>query len=159
MKASFLSSVDFQKVLLGSGLYPQNTMVPTQLSLCVFFVPRTHRNRFFIISSSSTHTIGLNRYQLKYFNNFVFIHSFKWRHSDLSPSWEVNFTKRLIKSTWGYFPTSRLIKSTWGYLPKVFPYVNQRSFRKINLDQKRRPRVDNDQYPRPKVDYDQYWST
>ena len=57
---SFLSSVDSQKVFLRSALCPQITMVPTQLSICLLFVPRNPHNRVFKISSSSTHTIVLN---------------------------------------------------------------------------------------------------
>ena len=57
---TFISSVDSQKVFLRSALCPQITMVPTQLSICLLFVPRNPHNRVFKISSSSTHTIGLN---------------------------------------------------------------------------------------------------
>ena len=57
---SFLSSVDSKKVFFRSALCPQITMVPTQLSICLLFVPRTPHHRVFKISSSSTHTIGLN---------------------------------------------------------------------------------------------------
>ena len=57
---SFLSSIDSQKVFLRSALCPQITMVPTQLSICLLFIPRNPHNRVFkISSSSSTHTIGL----------------------------------------------------------------------------------------------------
>ena len=58
---SFLSSVNSQKVFLRSTLSPQITMAPTQMSICLLFVPTNPHNRVFKISSKSTHTIGLNR--------------------------------------------------------------------------------------------------
>ena len=96
---SVLSLTDSQKVLLRSFLYPHITMIPMQLSLCLLFVPRNPDNRIFKISSSSTHTIGLNRKKMRIVPAHSVTTNFSkfWHSSNCSTNIWVSQDCKLVK--------------------------------------------------------------